>query len=122
MSKRTTWLIVLLLGCAGCATGGAPRDTFTPGWADDQRQQRQRVEQRRDDGQGVVLLGDEERPKARIYTDEKGRPRLGLGGKGRVSADVDPGKVILKYNLPLLRAPQRFPAVPPPEGDESPAG
>jgi hypothetical protein len=114
--KRYIALLTLFLAGVGCATGGGRPDTFSPTWAEDQRQQRERVERLRDDGEGIVLLGDPADPKARIYRDEKGRPRLGLGGKGRVSADVNPGKFLLKYNMPLMRAPKRFPGVPGPAG------
>lgn len=65
---------------------------MTREWSDHQARQREFAERMQRDkaaGDEIVLMDGETAPRAYVYMDERGRPRLGLGDRSRLSADID---------------------------------
>ena len=98
-------MLALALIC-GCASRGIHyKAAFSDQWAKEQRHVEE--QSRRAKKNAWVVAGTEDKPKASIYMDEKGRPKLRLGKDAGVSADVDidsdnvGGEV--RYKRPLVR-------------------
>ena len=124
--NRRLWLITgtAFLGI-GCLTSGREHSAFTDEWHD--RQQGAQAEARRkakeqEARRGVRFGADEGAMRGRLYLDEKGKPRLGLGESDRVSTDVDVDYDELgfefKYKVPLSgprEGGRDLPVWPPPD-------
>jgi len=103
--------VAVLIAVLGCATSAPSR----PGaFSDEWRAECERHQRKTPSKQGeITILGKDKGARAYIYTDDKGRPRLAVGGSGRISADIDirhgEPAVEFKYKLKFGRKPLPLP-------------
>jgi hypothetical protein len=78
--------IILAMVALGCVGGNADyAQPFTPGWTNEL----DRFDSRKGKpSEGIHLTGEDSAVKAKVALDEKGKPRLLIGGENAVSADV----------------------------------
>lgn len=104
-STRAAAIFGLVLIC-GCASQGIHyKPAFSDEWAEERKHVKEQSQASKKEA--WVVAGTEDKPKASVYLDEKGRPKLRLGRDGRVSADIDIDSDSaggeLRYKRPLAR-------------------
>ncbi len=120
--ERARWsvfpfLIVALAFATGCVTGTSDPPAFSADWIRKHGGHQSQNPNPGDQGE-LTLLGKGKGPRMYLYADEKGKPRLAIGGRGGLSADLDirDGEPAfkVKYKLKLGGKRRRFYAPPPP--------
>jgi hypothetical protein len=105
MQRSFLTLLIGLCICAGCATLDESRNRpFTPAWEQQQRgdqELKRRQERIRGQREGGVLR-----------TDERGRPRLGVGGDSGITGSVGvdrggSGQVGYRHRWDFVKPPRR---------------
>jgi hypothetical protein len=99
----------LAIGCASTGPSPGREAVFSPEWADSVQKHQQKMQRR--ERKPLELGGPVGR--ALVYTDEKGKPQLGLKGPGGLTADVDMKggnpEVDVGYRIDLVKPPKRMP-------------
>lgn len=103
---RTIPIVSLLCPAllAACAHQGRVPTAFTDEWTQQNRKQAAFEErQARIKSDELVLVGNKDKARAAVRVDEKGKPRINIGKRKGLSADVDVGSdeadVKLKYKF-----------------------
>lgn len=88
--KYLVVLVPAVLIATGCVTQ-LPRDKpFTKAWYAHQRNEREFQERKkRISGGELVLMGQQDAARAAIQLDEEGKPKLNVGKRKGLSADID---------------------------------
>ena len=101
----------LTLACLGCVTGRSQSGAFNEDW----QRELHRYTPNKPAPEGIVL-GEEKGPlRTRLYLDEKGKPRMELGGGAKMSVDLrvdDDVKAGVSYKVPLSKRRQTLPPLP----------
>jgi hypothetical protein len=88
---RKRWALALLVVVAPGCLSTAQRDrAFSNDWAHQVRSENEfKARKARIGGDELVLVGKNRGPRAAVEVDDKGRPRLNVGKKTGLSADLD---------------------------------
>ncbi len=91
MMKMLLWCPLLTLLGAGCVTGDGREKPFSPRWTDQTKDEWafERRKARLKGDEGIGLGGKGKDSKAAVKMDEKGKPRLNIGGDTGLSADLN---------------------------------
>lgn len=102
----TVWTLgsMGMLFFLGCVSPGDRDRPFSDAWAAQQRSEREFQERRKRirGEEGITLFGDPSRKRAAVRMDERGNPKLDIGGDTGLSVDLNYGgrtEAQVKYKL-----------------------